>query len=60
MYTIDNTYLNACNNGIISTYSDRMYLSAYCPGSTLIPSMPDSNRSVRLLHKTNLLKIKSI
>lgn len=58
MFTIDNDYLNAWNTSIINTCRDNVYLSS-CYAKSFAP-MPDVNRSVRLLHKTNLLKIKSI
>lgn len=58
MFTINNNYLTGGNTEIINTWRDRMYLSS-CYANTFAP-MPDVNRSIRLLHKTNLLKIKSI
>lgn len=58
MFTIDDNCLTGGNTEIINTWMDRMYLSS-CYANAFA-SMPDVNRSVRLLHKTNLLKIKSI
>lgn len=59
MFTINNNNYLEWNPGIISTCKDNMYLSS-CYANSFAPPMPDVNRSVRLLHKTNLLKIKSI
>ena len=58
MFTIDNNCLNGWSTSIINTCRDSMYLSS-CYAKSFTP-MPDVNRSVRLVHKTNLLKIKSI